>query len=142
MFAYIWPVVLVVLANTMYQICAKAVPGNISPFAALTVTYIVAAIVCAILYFAMNHGGNLLKEYSKLNWSSFVLGVVIIGLEVGVIYAYKAGWPVSTLTIVTSSILAVALIVVGLLLYKEAITWNKIAGIVICLVGLVFINLK
>ena len=38
MFAYIWPVVLVVLANTMYQICAKAVPGNISPFAALTVT--------------------------------------------------------------------------------------------------------
>ena len=39
-------------------------------------------------------------------------------------------------------VVAVALIVVGLLLYKEAITWNKIAGIVICLVGLVFINLK
>ena len=34
------------------------------------------------------------------------------------------------------------LLVVGWLLYHEALTWNKIVGIVICLAGLVFINLK
>ncbi len=31
---------------------------------------------------------------------------------------------------------------VGGLLYQEALTWNKLAGIVICLIGLIFINHK
>ncbi len=60
-------------------------------FAALTVTYTVAAIASLILYFVLNKGGHLLREYSYLNWAPFVLGIVIIGLEVGFIYAYKAG---------------------------------------------------
>lgn len=75
-----------------------------------------------------------------MNWAPFVLGLVIVGLEVGWIYAYKAGWQVSTAFIVQSAFLAVILIFVGFLLYHEAITWNKIVGIGICLVGLFFIN--
>ena len=67
-------------------------------------------------------------------------GIAIVGLEVGFIYAYKAGWTVSTASVVQSAFLAVALIAVGFLLYREAITWNKVVGIVICLIGLVFIN--
>ena len=65
-----------------------------------------------------------------------------MGLEVGWIYAYKAGWPVSTAQIVQSAVLTVALIFVGLLLYHEALTWNKLVGIAICMVGLFFINYK
>ena len=34
------------------------------------------------------------------------------------------------------------LIFVGFLLYHEALTWNKLVGIAICLVGLTFINMK
>ena len=140
MFAYIWPILLVVLSNTVYQICAKSVPEGIHPLASLTVTYAVGAVVSAILYFALNRNGNLLREYSHLNWAPFALGLVIVGLEVGFIYAYKAGWQVSTASIVQSAFLAVTLIAVGLLLYREAITVNKVIGIVICLIGLFFIN--
>ena len=38
MLSYIWPIALVVLANTFYQICAKATPEAMNPLAALTVT--------------------------------------------------------------------------------------------------------
>lgn len=48
----------------------------------------------------------------------------------------------SAAQIVQSAILAVILIFVGYLLYKEAITWNKIVGILICLAGLGLINMK
>ncbi len=65
-----------------------------------------------------------------------------MGLEVGTVYAYKAGWLVSVFSIVQSVILTLALILVGYLLFKEGITWNKIVGIAICLLGLVFINYK
>lgn len=140
MFAYIWPLGLVVLSNVVYQICAKATPNAIHPLASLTVTYAIGVIASAILYFILNKGGNLFQEYKHLNWSPFVLGIVIVGLEVGFIYAYKAGWEVSTASIVQSAFLAVVLLVVGIVFYHEAFTWRKIVGVLICLVGLYFIN--
>lgn len=142
MFAYVWPIALVIISNVVYQICAKSVPADMNPFASLTITYLVGAACSGILFFVLGRGTNLIREYSKVNWAPFVLGFVIVGLEVGWIYAYKAGWQVSTGFIVQSAFLAVALLVVGILLYKEPLTWNKIVGVVICLTGLVFINIR
>lgn len=141
-FSYIWPLGLVVLSNVFYQICAKSVPDKMDPLASLTITYVVGAVASLVLYFALNRDGNIIREYQKTNWAPFVLGLVIVGLEVGFIYAYKAGWPVSVAQIVQAAVLAVILIFVGYMLYKEAITWNKIVGIIVCLAGLGLINMK
>ena len=140
MLAYLWPLALIVVSNTMYQICAKSLPGDVDPLASLTITYLVGAAASAVLYFALNRGGNLLREYAHMNWAPYVLGVVIVGLEVGTIYAYKAGWPVSSLQIVQAAVLAAILVVIGYALYHESITVSKAAGIVLCLGGLYFIN--
>lgn len=142
MFSYIWPLVLVIVSNTVYQICSKGIPANASPYAALTITYAVGAIFSAALHFIIQPGTGLLQEITRMNWAPYVLGLVIVGLEVGWIYAYRAGWQVSTGMTVQSAFLAVALVIVGYLLYHEAVTWNKVVGIVICLVGLAFINWK
>lgn len=142
MFHYVWPVLLVVFSNTVYQICTKGVPENMNPFASLIITYLVGAVVSFIMFFALGESGNIMTELRKTNWTPFVLGFVLVGLEVGFIYAYKAGWKVSAAQIVTSSILGVILIIVGYVGYKEPITWNKIAGIMICLAGLGLINMK
>ena len=140
MFSYVWPMALVVLSNTAYQICAKSVPGGMNPFVSLTVTYLVGALASGLFYVALGDGGNILQEYTKLNWAPFVLGLVIVGLEVGWIYAYKAGWPVSTAFIFQSAILAGFLLMVGRMLYQEPVTLNKIIGIIICLIGLYFLS--
>ncbi len=142
MIAYVWPIALVVLSNVVYQICAKSVPGEMNPFASLTVTYLVAAAASAVLFFLIGQNDSLIKEYAKLNWAPFVLGIVIIGLEAGWLYAYKAGWQVSTAFIVQSAFLASVLLFVGFFLYHESLTWNKLVGVVICLIGLIFINYR
>lgn len=142
MFSYAWPLGLVVISNVFYQVCAKSVPDKMNPLASLTITYVVGAIASLVLYYALNRGESIVMEYQKINWAPFVLGIVIVGLEVGYIYAYKAGWPVSVAQVVQSAVLAVILIFVGYMLYKEAITWNKIVGIIICLAGLGLINMK
>ena len=142
MFNFIWPIALVILSNVVYQICAKSVPNKLNPFASLTITYLVGAASSTLLYFIFNKQGNIIKEFAKTNWAPFVLGLVIVGLEVGYIYAYKAGWQVSVAPIVQSAFLAVLLVFVGFLLYKEAITWNKVLGVAICIAGLVVINIK
>ena len=134
MFSYFWPIALAVLSNTAYHLSSKSLPEDVSPFASLTVTYLIAALVSAGLHFALN-GGSLIKEYSRLNWAPFALG-----LEAGFMYAYKAGWQVSTAALVQSCCLAVLLIIVGRLFFKEALTWKKLAGAAICLIGIAFIN--
>ncbi|MDO4548320.1 MAG: hypothetical protein Q4D04_09500, partial [Clostridia bacterium] len=74
------------------------------------------------------------------NWSSFILGLAIVGLEAGSIYMYKAGWNVSSGQLVYSIILAVCLIIVGIFAYHESISMTKIIGILVCMVGLFLIN--
>lgn len=138
--SYIWPIALVVASNILYQICAKSVPREMDAMASLTVTYLVGAACSAVMFFALHRDGSLLREYAKLNAAPVLLGVSVVGLEVGFIYAYKAGWPVSTASIVQSAFLSLALIFAGALLYQEAVTPNKLIGVVICLIGLYFIN--
>lgn len=129
-----------VLSNVAYHICARSVPNDMNPLASLAVTYSVGAVISLILFFALNRGASIIREFGRINWAPFVFGIVLVGLEVGWIYAYRAGWQVSTAQIVQSAFLAVALIFVGTLLFKESLSWNKIVGVVICLIGLVFIN--
>ena len=140
MFSYIWPIALVICSNAIYQICAKSVPKEMNPFASLTITYLIAAVASGVLFFSMSTDGNLWKEYTKANWASIVLGLVIIGLEAGWICAYKAGWPVSTGFIVQSAALAGVLLLLGNFLYNEPLTQGKIVGVILCLIGLVFLN--
>ena len=136
----IWPIALVVFSNIVYQICAKSVPREMDAMASMTITYLVGAACSALLFFVTNRGGNLLQEYGKMNLAPVLLGLSVVGLEVGFLYAYKVGWPVSTASTVQSAFLAVALVAVGALLYHEAVTPSKLGGVALCLVGLYFLN--
>lgn len=135
-----WPIALIVLSNVFYHVCSKETPSAINPFASLTVTYAVGLLLSLLLYFVTQKGGSLLSEYKHVNWASFVFGLTLVGLEAGYIYLYKAGWNISVGSLIASVLLAIALIVVGVLLYKETISLRKVAGVIICLIGLYFIN--
>ncbi len=136
----IWPIALIVLSNIFYNICSKETPAEINPFASLTITYIIGAVFSAILYFTLNKGGNLIHEYRNISWSSFILGLAVVGLEAGSIYMYKAGWNVSSGQIVYSIILAICLILIGIIAYHESISITKIVGILVCMIGLFLIS--
>lgn len=140
MFSYIWPLAIIVLSNIVYQICAKGIPQEMNTYASMTVTYAVATLFSALMFFVTTKGGNIIHEFKLSNWATVVLGIVITGLEVGFIYAYKAGWKVSTLATVTNAFLAIGLLFLGFFMYHEVINWSKILGVAICLVGLWFIN--
>lgn len=134
------PIAIIVVSNIFYHICSKSVPDGLNPFAALTVTYVIGAVAAAIAFFVQNPGESLIQQYRQLNWSPFVLGLSIVGLEVGSIYMYKAGWNLSTGQLVHGAILAVCLIGIGCLFYHESISVAKVLGICACLLGLFLIN--
>ena len=134
--SYIWPLALMIVSNTVYHVCAKSMPAKLDPLASLTVSYLLAAIFSAAAYFVINRGSaDLLREYSGLNWVPFLLG-----MEAGSIYAYRAGWSVSTLQVTSAAGIAALLVFIGYLAYHEAITPSKLIGLACCIVGLYFLN--
>ncbi len=136
-----WPVLLVVLSNTFYNICTKSTPSNVNAFGTLMLTYLTAAILTGIIFLFLVKPENAIIELSKVNWTSIVLGIAIVGLELGYIFMYRAGWKVSSGALVANICLAIALIFVGAILYGENITIKQVAGILICCAGLFLINM-
>lgn len=138
----IWPVLIVVLSNTFYNICTKSTPSNVNAFGTLMLTYITAAILTGAIFLFLVKPENAIFELSKVNWTSIVLGIAIVGLELGYIFMYRAGWKVSSGALVANICLAIALLFIGALLYGENITVKQVLGIFICIVGLFLINLS
>ena len=137
----IWPILIVILSNTFYNICMKSMPSDVNPFGALMVTYLVAAIISAIIFVYAVGPSNVVFELSKINWTSIILAIAVVGLEVGYVFVYRAGWAVSTASVVANIGLACVLIGVGYLLYREIVSLNQIIGIIVCMAGLILINI-
>lgn len=140
MFMYIFPIVLIVVSNVVYNICQKSTPQTANPFSALLVTYLTAAVLTLIASLCYKTDRGFLHSFSELNWTSIALGVAIVGLEMGYLLAYRAGWNISVGSLVANICLAILLIPIGVLFYKEGFALAQIAGAAFCLVGLILIN--
>ena len=139
MWNMLWPVLVVVGANTIYNISTKSTPANVNAFASLAMTYVMAALSSVVLFFLTSDSKNLLAELAKTNWTAYALGVAIIGLEFGYICIYRAGWKIGVASLVANISLACVLLVVGYFFYKEVITLKQLIGMGVCAIGLMLI---
>ena len=140
MWNMIWPMLIVITANTFYNVCAKSTPQGVNSIASLTITYLIAAAASLIMFFVTGEQKNIWQEFSKANWTSAVLGIAVLALEFGYICIYRAGWKVSTASVIANIALACVLVFVGMLLYKETITLRQIIGMLVCAAGLYLIG--
>ena len=140
MWHMLWPVLVVILANTVYHISAKSTPAGISPFASLALTYAIAGAVSLVMFFLTAEQKNILQEITKANWATYVLSAAIVFLEFGYLMVYRAGWPVSTASLVCNLTVSCILLFAGLLLYKEVISARQMMGILVCGAGLFLVS--
>ena len=106
MWNLLWPMLIVICANTVYNISTKSTPSDINSFASLTVTYTVAAASSLLLFFITAENRDLAAELTKTNWTAFALGIAIVALEFGFICIYRAGWKISVASLVANISLA------------------------------------
>ncbi|MGH2582957.1 MAG: EamA family transporter [Anaerolineales bacterium] len=135
-------ILLTVLSNVLYHLFQKSIPGNVNPMVSLAVTYLVAAIATVALLPLFPLQGAMGAELRKVNWASVGLGAVIVGLELGFLLAYRAGWNISLASLVANTTVALLLIPLGILLFKEQLSPLNALGIALAIAGLVLVNLK
>lgn len=137
---YYLPIALTIVANVFYHIFQKSIPDNINPILSLIVTYLTAAVVSLVFLFFELRDTSLMAEIKKVNWASFALGIAIIGLELGFLLAYRAGWNISVGALVSNIVVSLVLVPIGIALFNETITLKTVLGVILCVGGLVLIN--
>lgn len=135
-------IALTILSNLLYHLFQKVIPGNVNPMVSLAVTYLVAATATLLLLPMFPVQGTLGAELRKVNWASVALGGVIVGLELGFLLAYRAGWNLNLANLVSNTTVAILLIPLGLLLFKEHLSPLNILGVILAIAGLVLVNLR
>lgn len=136
----IYPLLIVIAANTFYNIAAKSMPTNVDPFAGLTVTYFFAMITSVVFYYLIGNGTDVFVEFQKVNWTSYLLGFSIVALEFGYILVYRAGWAINIASLIANIGLALVLVFVGFLFYQESINGHQLLGVFLCVLGILFLS--
>ena len=140
MFSTWWPLLLVVASSVGYQVGLKEVSDIEDPMASLTVTYLAASVVSFVIYFFQSLGKeSFLRGVLSVNLSAIGLGLAIVGIEVGTLFMYRAGWAVNVAFVVANSLIVAALMLTGFLLYKEKLTLRQVIGVGISLAGILCI---
>ena len=133
---------LTIIANLFYHIFQKSIPENVNPFVSLIATYISAIVVSLAVFLIYPGNSNIPLTLKSLNWASFALGIAIVGLEVGFLLAYRAGWNLSIAAAFSNVAVTLLLIPVGIILFKEKLSVINITGLVFCVLGLILVNYK
>lgn len=135
-----WSILIIIVSSLLYHVAQKATPSDINPLISLIITYFVAMIICIIVYIMSQQKGDIVEDFKKVNWAIFALGIAVLGIEIGFLYAYRAGWNISKANLLTSSMIVILLIPIGILFYNEKITLVNLVGVVCCIFGVGLIN--
>ena len=134
------PLCLVIVCNVGYHVFSNNVPNNTNPFFGLIVTYGVACLGSIVFYLITR---NILSIGNKtgINIFNILLGLVVIGVEGGYMLMYQTGWEISKASLIANICLSVLLVIIGTLFFKEALTFKKLIGILICILGIIVIKI-
>ena len=136
---------LIVLSVVTYNIAQKFLPANLNPFAMLAIVYFMAGILC--LGFALFPNGKfdltgISSAFTGINWTIWLLALAVVGIEVGYVLAFRAGWKASLLAITVQATALFALAPIGVLFFREKLSALNWLGLALCLAGLVLVTLR
>lgn len=131
---------LIVVSVTSYQLLQKAMPAAANPFLSLALTYLLSLALCLGLLLAFPLRTGLGEALRQMNWATAALSLSVVGIEVGFLLAYRAGWQISKAPLVSTALGTLVLVPAGVLLFSERLSLSQAAGVGLCLLGLVLIN--
>jgi drug/metabolite transporter (DMT)-like permease len=142
MFLFYFSITLAIASSALYHFSQKQIPAGVNPVVSVIVTYLVSLGLCFILFFFLPPENGFMAALRQLNWASYLLALSLVGLELGFLLVYRAGWNIGLAAVLTNVAASLILVPVAILVFKDRLSWVNIAGIVICLAGLVMLNWK
>jgi len=138
---FYFSIVLAIASSAFYHFVAKSTPANVNFTVSLLVTYGVAFVATLFTFFFFPTS-SVVSELKQLNWASVGLAIAVMGIEFGYLLMYRAGWNLGIAAVLVTVLASLILVPVALFVFKDKLSWVNIAGILVCLAGLVMLNWK
>ncbi len=137
-----WPIAVVILGNVLYHLGQRAIPREANAVVATLAAYLVAMIGTIATIPLLARDVQLSSAWRLLNWSTVLVGIGIVGVELGFLLAYRAGWVLGNASLTANVCVAVILLAVGALMFREPLSASRLAGVAVCLFGLWLVTRK
>lgn len=128
-----------VAGSLTYHLAIKQAPANLNPFYALAVVYALALLLCLIGLAVYPEGSRALRD---LRPSVIFVALGVVGIEVGFLLAYRAGWNVGYASLLVNALGALVLLPIAIYWFKEGVSAAKLTGAALCLAGLALLVRK
>lgn len=127
-------IAIVVSGQVLYHAVARGVGTDRSAFNVVAVAYMVSLLMVLAIGAA---GGQITRPLDGGTiWRGACLGVAVACVELGYVYAYRRGLPVTTGAISVLTMTTIVLIPIGLLGFGETVTLRNAIGVVLAVVGI------
>lgn len=138
---YYFAISIAIISTISYHILIRSISDTtINPFVLLLFIYLVSIILTLIVIISFSELS--IKNITGIQdkWKYLLIGVSIVGVELGYILAYRSGWKVNITAVFANISVAILIIPIGYYLFNESISNIKIFGIGLCIIGLFIIN--
>jgi len=142
MFLFYFSISLAIASSALYHFSQKGTPANVNPAVSVLVSYVVAFFLTLSLLFFFPAKNGILAEIRQLNWASYLLAFSIVGLEVGFLLVYRAGWNIGMAAVLVNVVASLILVPVAIFVFKDKLSLVNVIGILVCLAGLIMLNWK
>ena len=142
MFLFYFSMLLAICSSALYHFVARSTPSNVNFTVSLLVTYAVAFLTTLLTFPFFPAQAGIMVELRKLNWATIGLAVAVVGIEFGFLLMYRAGWNLGIAAVLVTVIASLILVPIAVVVFKDQISWVNVAGIFVCLAGLVMLNWK
>jgi drug/metabolite transporter (DMT)-like permease len=125
---------------SVYHLALKRAPHDVNPFVFLAIGYMLAAILCVAS--ARLAGGKMPWQMASTSFALTLamLAVGVLLIEVGVLLAYRHGWPLGSVGPVSNALAAVVLLPAAILLFKDTVTRAQVIGLVLVIAGMLLMT--
>ena len=131
---------LIIISVISYQIIQRNTPAEVNPGISLMISYLIAFILSACLLFIFPIKDPIQNELKKVNIYSVLLGITIVGIELGYLLLFRNGGKISITSTTISAVTITALLLIGYFFFNEGINAKKIIGIALCIGGVFLLN--
>lgn len=135
-------VFIVAIGDIFYQFGYKFMPENLNAMAIVLVINIMAFLIILTVAYLYDLKKDQKSRKLFLNSkTTYLFALSIIGYDLGYLLLYRVAGDLSKVYLLTAPVQAVALLIAGIIIYKEKITRSSIIGMVFALIGVTLLSL-
>lgn len=124
-----------VTGQVLYHVMQKSVSPQAHPVLSLLVFYAVAMVLCLPLLIWFPLTQSIGQHLQELNWAVIGVAASIVLIELGFLLVYRHGGNLSSMFVFSAAAVAMALLLLGVMVFGEPFSLTKVAGVALCMLG-------